>query len=184
MIGAAMPAPRVRFFACAIFLMGLSACDARVREAKELVADQLLDPESAEFRNVKAEGPRVCGQVNAKNRMGGYVGYEDFLVGERGVILESSVSNYLLATDRGQSGAEGLVGHAGRFKAIEQVTGQKADLDPSISPRGYAGMLVYCEFLKANASCSGTPVAEPLANACAFLAERLPPEIGFSAPSL
>jgi hypothetical protein len=38
----------------------------------------LLDPASAEFRNV-ANGPEVCGEVNAKNSYGGYTGFKVFI---------------------------------------------------------------------------------------------------------
>lgn len=65
--------------------IALSACgDGRIDSAKSAVARDLLDPESATFRDVtlfaKPNGStRVCGQVNAKNRFGGYVGYVGFV---------------------------------------------------------------------------------------------------------
>jgi hypothetical protein len=47
------------------------------------VADTLRDPESARFRGVRvlreADGrDALCGELNAKNAYGGYVGYEPF----------------------------------------------------------------------------------------------------------
>jgi hypothetical protein len=47
------------------------------------VADTLRDPESARFRGVRvvreADGSdALCGELNAKNAYGGYVGYEPF----------------------------------------------------------------------------------------------------------
>jgi len=50
------------------------------------VSNQLNDPESARFRGVKAAIWKngilvVCGEINAKNRMGGYVGYHLFTAG-------------------------------------------------------------------------------------------------------
>lgn len=39
---------------------------------------QLLDYPSARFRDVRADGTRVCGYVNSKNAMGGYVGWRLF----------------------------------------------------------------------------------------------------------
>lgn len=45
------------------------------------VRDRLFDPASAEFRNVRT-GSRIdvwCGEVNSKNRMGGYVGWRAFV---------------------------------------------------------------------------------------------------------
>jgi hypothetical protein len=52
---------------------------------QEMVRNQLNDPESARFRNVfvAPDGFLVCGEINAKNRMGGYVGFRRFIaVGE------------------------------------------------------------------------------------------------------
>jgi len=55
-----------------------------IAEVEAAVREELLDPESARFRNLyfapNPVGPdsRVCGEVNAKNRFGGYVGFNDF----------------------------------------------------------------------------------------------------------
>ncbi|MFC5372946.1 hypothetical protein ACFPIF_10300 [Brevundimonas faecalis] len=45
---------------------------------------KLVDPDSARFRNVRAYPQAsgttaVCGEVNAKNRAGGYNGYQRFI---------------------------------------------------------------------------------------------------------
>jgi len=52
--------------------------------AEELIRDRLFDPEAARFRNEtfhKSPGKTavVCGEVNAKNRYGGYTGYQSFI---------------------------------------------------------------------------------------------------------
>jgi hypothetical protein len=47
---------------------------------KAAVADQLKDPDSAKFRKVAIVRGSVCGEINAKNSMGGYVGYKRFMV--------------------------------------------------------------------------------------------------------
>lgn len=39
------------------------------------VTDSLIDPSSAQFRNQNGN----CGEVNAKNRMGGYIGFEKYI---------------------------------------------------------------------------------------------------------
>jgi|HubBroStandDraft_6_1064221.scaffolds.fasta_scaffold180952_2 hypothetical protein len=49
------------------------------------VRNQLRDPDSAEFRNIAAYhdtrfGRMVCGELNAKNSFGGYVGYTGFVI--------------------------------------------------------------------------------------------------------
>jgi hypothetical protein len=68
-------------------LAGLSACgkqeDPRMVEGREAVKSLLTDPSSAQFRNLRFHPARgqarhLCGEVNAKNRMGGYVGFQAF----------------------------------------------------------------------------------------------------------
>lgn len=50
--------------------------------AKAKVADKFKDPDSAKFRGLyfsnKAGMPTLCGEVNAKNSYGAYVGYRGF----------------------------------------------------------------------------------------------------------
>ncbi|MCV0439289.1 MAG: hypothetical protein K5880_11695 [Hydrogenophaga sp.] len=57
-----------------------------VSKGKEAVKQRLKDPDSAQFRNVyfhrgKSGVPVACGQVNAKNSMGGYSGFQRFVSG-------------------------------------------------------------------------------------------------------
>jgi hypothetical protein len=54
---------------------------ALVQEVQERVSTVLNDPDSALFRNVMhfEKSGAGCGEVNAKNRMGGYVGYTFFV---------------------------------------------------------------------------------------------------------
>jgi hypothetical protein len=65
--------------------LGKSNADSspEVERAKEAMRKALTDPESARFRNVvvSARDPAngVCGQVNFKNQMGGYVGFHPFV---------------------------------------------------------------------------------------------------------
>ncbi len=55
-----------------------------VWSAKNAVTRGLIDPDSATFRNVFLTTDRglgysiICGEVNSKNRIGGYVGYKEF----------------------------------------------------------------------------------------------------------
>lgn len=50
------------------------------QEVKAAVAAKMVDPESARFQALseKVTGIVYCGAVNAKNRMGGYVGFRKF----------------------------------------------------------------------------------------------------------
>lgn len=60
---------------------------SQVANIKATVVRTFFDPESARFRNIRAADVtlssgeqirRVCGEVNGKNRLGGYVGYQWF----------------------------------------------------------------------------------------------------------
>lgn len=63
------------------FIVGLCGCgDKSIDAAKAAIERQLVDPSSVQYRDVKAfsEGV-VCGSMNSKNRMGGYVGFKPFI---------------------------------------------------------------------------------------------------------
>lgn len=57
-------------------------------QGEKLVRNALKDPESAVFRDVKyvRKTKGFCGLVNAKNSMGGYVGFHDFYVDADGKV--------------------------------------------------------------------------------------------------
>ena len=59
----------------------------QIQSIQAAASYNLIDPESANFRNVRArdirredgtEAVEFCGEVNAKNRMGGYAGFSPF----------------------------------------------------------------------------------------------------------
>ena len=61
-----------------------------VEDLKRMATQNFFDPDSAKFRNLTGHGLKsdgtgsqmmvaLCGEVNAKNRSGGYVGYKRFL---------------------------------------------------------------------------------------------------------
>jgi hypothetical protein len=65
-----------------------------IDDAEDAVRLELIDPDSAKFRNVKlTETETICGEVNAKNKTGEYLGFRYFyvssLTGERTVWLDS-----------------------------------------------------------------------------------------------
>lgn len=72
---------------CAIALIALSGCGDEQEEAKKAWMDKqrekfiyaLKDPESAKFRNEFLMRDALCGEVNAKNSMGGYTGFKRFI---------------------------------------------------------------------------------------------------------
>jgi hypothetical protein len=61
-------------------------------EVMERVRMGLKDPESAQFKDLQVfpEANVACGKVNAKNSMGGYVGFEEFSYNLGSVHLEST----------------------------------------------------------------------------------------------
>lgn len=69
---------------------------------KEYVAAHLIDPESARFRSMGVYeqgfgGIVICGEVNSKNRFGGYVGYRTFIYNgphKRNVVFDPSVEDF------------------------------------------------------------------------------------------
>lgn len=71
--------------------------EARARSAFE---DDLFDPFSARFRNLRSgRGGAICGQVNARNRMGAYVGFKAFVVGRDGRTTYTSASSDGIRTE-------------------------------------------------------------------------------------
>jgi hypothetical protein len=63
----------------------ITLSDAQEKAMRDGIAYHLVDPESARFRNlrsakhIKTGTLLVCGEVNAKNRFGGYIGYTPFM---------------------------------------------------------------------------------------------------------
>lgn len=73
-----------RLLAAVSFLL-LAGCDGRRAAVEKAVQGALKDPDSARFADeMTLYGPKdqllACGQVNAKNSMGGYVGETAFMI--------------------------------------------------------------------------------------------------------
>lgn len=92
----------MRLLLAALTLIVVSGCDKfdPFGEVKARVAGQLKDPDSAKFRDLERIGKAVCGEVNAKNSYGGYIGYQRFyadddevLFGSGGNDLDAAVKN-------------------------------------------------------------------------------------------
>jgi hypothetical protein len=64
------------------------ALEAKVNKAMQ---DYLIDPFSARYSKLRSgRSGAVCGQVNAKNRLGAYVGSKDFVLGKDGKTIYMS----------------------------------------------------------------------------------------------
>lgn len=64
--------------------LAVAACGGSEQEARERVAAQLRDPNSAQFRNINmiaqsTGGEAVCGEVNGRNAFGAYSGFQRFV---------------------------------------------------------------------------------------------------------
>ena len=69
-------------FGCAGLALSINSIYSEQNHATEKVKEILIDSQSAIFRNVRAPQSYkkvVCGEVNAKNRMGGYTGFQKFI---------------------------------------------------------------------------------------------------------
>ena len=79
-------------------LLACSGCSSHENEAVSRINEQLFDPASAQFKNLhevdRKGGWVVCGEVNAKNRFGGYTGFRRFMMTEKdGDIIFAGNSN-------------------------------------------------------------------------------------------
>lgn len=70
--------------------------------AEEAVRNQLIDPESAMFREIKActgDSSITMGEVNGKNRMGAYTGFEPFFY-ESGAVYFAGSPEFMAVMNR------------------------------------------------------------------------------------
>ena len=75
---------------------------ALIAKVKKILLSELKDPESAKFRNVSvyrtAEARVVCGELNAKNSYGGYIGFVQFMAdGGEVNIMAGEINGYSTA---------------------------------------------------------------------------------------
>lgn len=72
--------------AATFFVLQAGAFEPDHGALEQAVSAKLRDPSSAQFQNIYGDGDTYCGEVNARNGMGGYAGYRDF-VSRRGIVL-------------------------------------------------------------------------------------------------
>ena len=77
------------------------------QQLKDVVEYRLKDPESARYRNLNlhrvGQWPALCGEVNAKNSFGGYIGHKPFMAG-RGTFFTSVIGGTLAEAERSRVG--------------------------------------------------------------------------------
>jgi len=79
------------FLVLAISGCGKSKDELAIEALQAKVAAELTDPGSAQFRNIKLNATKefLCGEINGKNQMGGYVGFVPFAVSKDFEFIDS-----------------------------------------------------------------------------------------------
>lgn len=66
---------------------------SKIDVLKERVTELLKDPESAQFKSLSlTPGGVLCGEVNARNSFGGYVGFKKFVATEEKTFIDGADS--------------------------------------------------------------------------------------------
>ena len=103
---------------------------ASLQALEDQVKAHLKDPDSAKFRDVRlfSHLGAICGSVNARNSMGGYVGFTKFVLLKRGEIFfePDRESNQLSLDDR----VEVLQRRIGYLRLEEAQCVDEADIEP------------------------------------------------------
>ena len=60
-------------------VLAMAVAATQIASAKAIIAHSVKDPGSLQYRSVKSAASGVCGEYNAKNAMGGYVGFKHFM---------------------------------------------------------------------------------------------------------
>ncbi len=86
------------------FFLTTGTPEQAIQAAKQAVADGMKDPSSAQFRNVRLvsylDGQVICGEVNAKNSYGGYVGFSPFVASSNAAHLYDNDKKHDLISAR------------------------------------------------------------------------------------
>jgi membrane-associated protease RseP (regulator of RpoE activity) len=112
-------------------------------EAERLIRSSLFDPGSAEFQwpfawvggfwkpflGSRKVGWWTCGRVNAKNRMGGYVGFQNFVV----VVNEGRIIHHEVGTGRQFDLTNGQCQQALKKGTLQAATASPSDLASMIA---------------------------------------------------
>lgn len=132
---------KTKNFLIIVFTLCVCGCSENFDEAKKAAAYKLIDPASAQFRDLRRRGDHICGQINGKNRMGAYSGYTDFYAFEDNgewfaeFFPEDSYNNRFYSTctrktDKELKGELARGGEAAFFAEIELEKRAQDAVDP------------------------------------------------------
>ena len=86
-----------------------------IAAAQDAAKKTLKDPDSAKFQNIRMmdyDGGKVlCGEINAKNSYGGYVGYKRFVAGTSAATIFSTSTKYQNVNDASNAGIVAACGY-------------------------------------------------------------------------
>ena len=102
----------MRMWSVVLVAISLAACSGGLEKlARQSLGNQLKDPESAQFRNLRSGKPdasgdyMICGEVNAKNELGGYTGFVPFMApskpGGEAIIASDPITKEVLKQTEG-----------------------------------------------------------------------------------
>lgn len=86
-----------------------------IAAAQDAAKKGLKDPDSAKFQKLRIAdfegGKVVCGEINAKNSYGGYVGYKPFIAGTLAATIYDTSSEYQDINDASNAGIIAACGY-------------------------------------------------------------------------
>ncbi|AXA92510.1 hypothetical protein DPH57_15960 [Massilia sp. YMA4] len=87
----------------AAFALALTGCDdPEVSRAKDALQANLKDPGSVQYEGVKTYSEHVvCGKYNAKNELGGYVGFKQFITMNGSLVTGDDHANFMILCNDG-----------------------------------------------------------------------------------
>ena len=114
----------ITIVAVGLSCVGCSSKDSKAIKAVEsAVREQLRDPNSATFSNVRVVGGNiVCGEVNSKNAFGGYAGRQRFL----GTVTGASAQADIFSADDDKGGPTLCDTHDQAVSTVNAEDRQKA----------------------------------------------------------
>jgi hypothetical protein len=78
----------------------LAGCSPEISRGKQALEAKLKDPGSVQYKDVVAYSENVvCGEYNAKNELGGYVGFKRFITIKGSLVQGDEHANYMLLCD-------------------------------------------------------------------------------------